>query len=126
MRLEFMFLSMIIPGPNSPGWNIDIWLHLLIDELKQLCSSGALRYDILRKQNIQIKASLMWIINDFPMYGMVYGWSMYRKLACPYCMKTNNAFMLTNGGKMFFFIITGGSCQFITGTKRIKKSSLLA
>jgi hypothetical protein len=24
MRPEFMFLSMVIPGPNSPGQNIDV------------------------------------------------------------------------------------------------------
>jgi hypothetical protein len=26
MRLEFMFLSTVILGPNSPGWNIDVYL----------------------------------------------------------------------------------------------------
>jgi hypothetical protein len=36
MRLEFMFLSMVIPGPNSSGQNIDVCLRPLIDELKQL------------------------------------------------------------------------------------------
>ena len=33
MRLKFMFLSTIIPNPNSPGQNIDVCLRLLIDEL---------------------------------------------------------------------------------------------
>jgi len=32
-RPEFMFLSMVIPGPSSPGRNIDIFLRPLIDEL---------------------------------------------------------------------------------------------
>jgi hypothetical protein len=41
MRLEFMFLSMVIPGPSSPGRNIDVCLRPLIDELAQLWSSGA-------------------------------------------------------------------------------------
>ena len=27
MRPEFMFLSMVIPGPYSPSWNIDIYLR---------------------------------------------------------------------------------------------------
>jgi hypothetical protein len=49
MRLEFMFLSMVIPGPSSPGRNIDVCLRPLIDELAQLWSSGALTYDISRK-----------------------------------------------------------------------------
>jgi hypothetical protein len=44
-----MFLSTIIPGPRSPGWNIDVCLLPLINELAQLWSSGALTYDILRK-----------------------------------------------------------------------------
>jgi len=68
MRPEFMFLSMVIPGPNSPGWNIDICLRLLIDELTQLWSSRALTYDISRKQNFVMRAALMWTINDFPAY----------------------------------------------------------
>jgi len=36
VRPEFMFLSTVIPGPSSPGWNIDVCLRPLIDELTQL------------------------------------------------------------------------------------------
>ena len=104
MRLNFMFLSMVIPGPSSAGRNRDIFLHLLIDELTQLWSSGSLTYDISRKQNFVMRAALMWTINDFPTYGMVYGWSTHGKLACPYCMGNNKAFTLTNRGKAFFFL----------------------
>ncbi|KAL9362616.1 hypothetical protein Peur_045401 [Populus x canadensis] len=103
MRPEFMFLSMVIPGPSSPGRNIDVCLRPLIDELTQLWSSGALTYDISRKQNFVMRAALMWTINDFPAYGMVSGWSTHGKLACPYCMENNKAFTLTNGGKASFF-----------------------
>jgi len=52
MRPEFMFLSTVIPGPSSPGRNIDVCLRPLIDELAQLWSSGALTYDISRKHKI--------------------------------------------------------------------------
>ncbi|KAL9379139.1 hypothetical protein Peur_027621 [Populus x canadensis] len=103
MRPEFMFLSMVIPGPSSPGRNIDVCLRPLIDELTQLWSPGALTYDISRKQNFVMRAALMWTINDFPAYGMVSGWSTHGKLACPYCMENNKAFTLTNGGKASFF-----------------------
>jgi len=47
MRLEFMFLSLVIPDPNSLGRNIDVFLRSLIDE-----------------------SALMWTINDFPAYKM--------------------------------------------------------
>jgi hypothetical protein len=103
MKPEFMFLSMVIPGPSSPGQNIDVSLRPLIDELTQWWSSGALTYDISRKQNFVMRAALMWTINDFPAYGMVSGWSTHGKLACPYCMENNKAFMLTNGVKDSFF-----------------------
>jgi len=98
-----MFLSMVIPGSSIPGQNIDVFLRSLIDELTQLWSSGALTYDISRKQNFVMRAALMWTINNFPAYGMVFGWSTHGKLACPYCIKNNKAFTLTNGGKASFF-----------------------
>jgi hypothetical protein len=102
MRPEFMFLSMVIPGPSSLVRNIDVCLRPLIDELAQLWSSGALTYDISRKQNFLMRAALMWTINDFPAYGMLSGWSTHGKLACPYCMENNKAFKLTNEGKASF------------------------
>jgi hypothetical protein len=59
MRPKFMFLSMVIPCPSSPGRNIDVCLRQLINELTQLWSSRALTYDISRKQNFLIRAALM-------------------------------------------------------------------
>jgi hypothetical protein len=98
-----MFLFMVILSPNSLGRNMDVCLQLLIDELTQLWSSRALTYDVLTKQNFLIKTTLMWTVNDFPTYEMVSGWSTHGKLACPYCMKNNKLFTLTNSGKMPFF-----------------------
>jgi hypothetical protein len=71
IRTEFMFLSIVIPGPSNTGWNIDVCLRSLIDELTQLWSFEALTYDISRKYNFIMRAALMWTINDFPAYGMV-------------------------------------------------------
>jgi hypothetical protein len=106
MRPEFMFLSTVIPGPSSSGRNIDVCLRLLVDKLAQLWSSGALTYDISRKQDFLMKVALMWTINDFPAYEMLSGWSMHKKLACPCCMENNKAFTLANGGKAFFFLLS--------------------
>ena len=89
-------------------------------------SSKALTYDLSRKQNFVIRATLMWTINDFPAYGMLSSWSMHGKLACPYCMENNKAFTLTNRGKAFFFTVIVVSCHRIIGTERAKKISLLA
>ena len=113
-----MFLSMVIPGPSSPGRNIDVCLCPLIDELTQLWSSGALTYDISRKQNFVMRAALMWTINDFPAYVMVSSWSTHGKLACPYYMENNKAFTLTNGGEASFFYC---HCRFFTIESQVQK-----
>ena len=36
MKYEFMFLCLIIPGPDHPGPLLNVMLQPLVDELKQL------------------------------------------------------------------------------------------
>ncbi|XP_050207371.2 uncharacterized protein LOC126656796 [Mercurialis annua] len=103
MKDEYMFLSVIIPGPNNPKENLDVFLQPLIAELKQLWVVGVNTYDISTKQNFQMRAGLMWTISDFPAYSMLSGWSTAGKLACPHCMSDSDAFQLTNGGKTSWF-----------------------
>jgi hypothetical protein len=59
IKLEFMLLSMVILDPNSLSQNIDVCFQLLIDELKQLWSFRALTYEVLRKQNFLMEATLI-------------------------------------------------------------------
>ncbi|XP_057418581.1 uncharacterized protein LOC130712785 [Lotus japonicus] len=103
MTTPYMFLTLIIPGPNNPKEKIDVYLQPLIDELKLLWNEGVLTYDISKKQNFMMKAALLWTINDFPAYGMLSGWSTAGKLACPYCMNQSKAFWLKHGVKCSWF-----------------------
>ncbi|XP_049394089.1 uncharacterized protein LOC125858374 [Solanum stenotomum] len=103
MTSPYMFLSLLIPGPKSPGKNIDIYLEPFIDELKQLWVDGVETYDSHKKQNFQMRAALMWTTNDFPAYGMLSGWSTHGLLACPCCMGKSKAFYLKHGRKGSFF-----------------------
>jgi len=103
MRQEYMFLTIIIPGPHNPKSKIDVFLQPLIDELKMLWDIGVPTYDISLKQNFQMRVALMWTINDFPAYGMLSGWMTAGKLACPYCMENSKAFTLKHGQKTSFF-----------------------
>ena len=56
-------------------------------------------YDISTGQTFQMKAALMWTINDFPAYRMLSGWTTDERLACPVCMKQQKTLRLRNGGK---------------------------
>jgi hypothetical protein len=73
MRLNFIFLSTVIPDPNSSDQNIDICFRSLIDELMQLWTLGDLNYDVSTKQNFLLRAYLMWTMNNISAYGMVSG-----------------------------------------------------
>ena len=54
MKSEYSILSLLIPGPRSPGNDIDVYLQPLIDELKLLWSSGDETYDASRNQTFQM------------------------------------------------------------------------
>ena len=103
MRREYIFLSLVIPGPKSPGKCIDVYLKPLIDELKILWDNGINTFDAWKKQNFMMKAALLWTISDFPAYGMLSGWSTHGKLACPHCMGHTKAFRLDHGKKPCWF-----------------------
>ncbi|GLT28322.1 hypothetical protein SLA2020_032640 [Shorea laevis] len=107
MRPEFTFLTLVIVGPKSLIKNIDVFLHPLIDDLKQLCLSRVETYDNFRKENFIMRAMLMWTITDFPGYGMVFGWSTHGRLACSYCMEMTHAFYLNMVAKYPSLIVIG-------------------
>ncbi|KAL6502550.1 hypothetical protein OROHE_024555 [Orobanche hederae] len=75
MKDPFLFMTLLIPGPKSPGKNIDVYLQPLIDELNELWV-GIDAYDISRRENFLLRAALLWTITDFPAYGMLSGWSV--------------------------------------------------
>ncbi|XP_021737236.1 uncharacterized protein LOC110703758 [Chenopodium quinoa] len=71
MKPEYFMLSLLIPGPKSPGNDIDVFLQPLIDELKELWEFGVETYDASKKQSFKLHAALMGTINDFPAYSML-------------------------------------------------------
>ncbi|CAL5186382.1 unnamed protein product [Lathyrus oleraceus] len=59
MKAEYSMLSLLIPGPCSPGNNIDVYLQPLIEELKVLWDLGVETYDASLNQTFQMRASLL-------------------------------------------------------------------
>ncbi|XP_074355922.1 uncharacterized protein LOC141695584 [Apium graveolens] len=94
MKPENLILSTIIPGPNDPGNNIDVYMQPLIAELKELWNVGVEIYDSLTDQNLMLHASILWTISDFLGYAMLSGWSTKGKLACPiYNYETSSKYL---------------------------------
>ncbi|XP_060186702.1 uncharacterized protein LOC132616120 [Lycium barbarum] len=101
MTSPYLFLTCIVPGPRNPKSLIDVYLQPLIHELQALWHEGVLTYDISTKQNFNMRAALMWTINDA--YGMLSGWMTAGKLACPCCMEKTKSCTLKHMGKNSWF-----------------------
>lgn len=89
-------LTLLIPGPKQPGNDIDIYLAPLIDDLKDIWNNRVKVYDAFSKETFNLKAVLMWTVNDFPAYGNLSGWSTKGRFACPICRKDTCADLLTH------------------------------
>ncbi|XP_039117900.1 uncharacterized protein LOC120253690 [Dioscorea cayenensis subsp. rotundata] len=101
MKQPSFILSMIIPGDKGPGNDIDIYLQPLIKELKQLWV-GVQTFDASMKRNFQLRAALLWTINNFPAYANLSGWSTKGKYACPCCAAQTSSRWLSNGRNFCF------------------------
>ncbi|XP_066381574.1 uncharacterized protein [Miscanthus floridulus] len=101
MKQTSLLLSMIIPGPDSPGNDVDIYLQPLIDELLELWK-GVQTCDASSRKKFPLRAALLWTINDFSALAYLYGWTTSGTYACPSCGPATKSFHLKNGKKMCY------------------------
>ena len=102
MKQQFFMLSLLIPSPNAPGNDIDVYLQPLVDELQELWEHGVTTYDVASKQNFSMHATLLWTISDFPAYANLSGWSTKGRFACPCCNKETCSYRLQHGKKFSY------------------------
>ncbi|CAH9095227.1 unnamed protein product [Cuscuta epithymum] len=103
MKQQFLFLSILVPGPRNPTKRIDVYFQPLIEELKQLWEVGVVTYDAFSRENFNMRAMLLWTISYFPAYAMLSGWSTKGKFACPCCTEFTEAFWLYHSKKHSWF-----------------------
>ncbi|XP_074288515.1 uncharacterized protein LOC141613670 [Silene latifolia] len=102
MKPENFMLSLLIPGPEGPGNNIDVYLQPLIEELKDLWNVGLETYDKFRNETFKLHAALTWTISDFPGNSMLSGWKTKGKFACPSCNHETESLYLKHSKKMCY------------------------
>nr|GFA56736.1 hypothetical protein [Tanacetum cinerariifolium] len=67
MKESYSMLTLLIPGPQSLGKDIDVYLRPLIDDLKVLWAKpGVETIDVAIGLKFNMRAMVLWIINDFP------------------------------------------------------------
>jgi hypothetical protein len=102
MKYEFIFLCLIIPGPDHPGKKLNVMLKHLIEELKELWK-GVEAYDVLKKQIFKLRVAYLWSVHDSMAYAIFASWSTHVRLTCPYCSPDTDCFRLAHGGKITYF-----------------------
>ncbi|XP_023760659.2 uncharacterized protein LOC111909103 [Lactuca sativa] len=75
MKESSFMLTLLIPGPRSPAKDIDVYLRPLVDELKMLWVEGVQMRDAYTNTVFNMRAMLLWTINDFPARSSLSGWS---------------------------------------------------
>ncbi|GJR35814.1 RNA-directed DNA polymerase, eukaryota [Tanacetum coccineum] len=71
MKRKFINLSVLISG--YPGNDIDVFLEPLVDDLHTLFETGVDTYDASIKDNFNLRAVVLWTINDYPALGTLCG-----------------------------------------------------
>ncbi|GKE68821.1 hypothetical protein Tco_1526893 [Tanacetum coccineum] len=76
MKESSFMLTLLIPGHKSPGKDIDVNMRPLIEDLKVLWDrKGVETIDVASGQKFNMKAMVLWIINNFPARSSLSGWS---------------------------------------------------
>ncbi|GJU32759.1 CACTA transposable element [Tanacetum coccineum] len=95
MKETSLMLTMLIPGPKSPAKDIDVYLQPLIKELQELWK-GVWTKDAATGTYFEMKAALLWTINDFPARSSLSGWSGQGYYACPTCNEDTPSMAVKN------------------------------
>ncbi|WVZ50154.1 hypothetical protein U9M48_001437 [Paspalum notatum var. saurae] len=65
---EYMFLALVIPGPEHPGPKLNMFMRPLFKDLKRLWR-GVKAYDSYAKEEFTLCAAYLWSVHDFMAYG---------------------------------------------------------
>lgn len=84
----FLKLVMLIPGPQAPTSEvIDIYLEPLLEDLLKLWE-GVSAIDMSKPighRRFTLRAILLWLVHDFPAYGLLSGQQTKGYKGCPLC-----------------------------------------
>jgi hypothetical protein len=80
-------------GPKELKKQMNIFLHLLMEELKELWQ-GVDAYDSYLKYQFNLRAAYLWSIHDYLAYGKFTGWCVHGRLNCLVRMDESDAFRL--------------------------------
>ena len=103
LKEAFMFLTVLVTGPDNPGQKLDVFLQPLMHELIELWDKGTQAYDVSTKTNFTLRAAVLWTVSDFPAYSMLSGRKTSGFKACPHCLDDVDSIRLPKSAKESWF-----------------------
>ena len=88
MQRKSIFLTLIIPGPNYPGKNMNVYLQPLKDELEEAWENVVKTYDAARKENFKMHVWYMYSMHYLRAYALFSRWFVHGRFPCPLCKAT--------------------------------------
>jgi hypothetical protein len=102
LKQGFIFLVLVILGRKLLKKQMNIFLYLLMEELKELWQ-GVDPYDCHIKCRLNLRSAYLWSIRDYLAYGKFSSWCVHGRLNFPISMDDSNAFRLQHDKKVSFF-----------------------
>lgn len=62
---------LLILGPKQPDSKINVYLELLIDELKKFWVKSIIAFNTYHQKEFNLRKVQLWAINDFSIYGIL-------------------------------------------------------
>jgi hypothetical protein len=97
LRSTYIFLALVVPGPEHLGRKLNVLMQPLVDEFQELWK-GVTTWDVSLKEEFTMRGIYLWSVHDFMAYGDFFGWSTNGRLSCPYGCGCRG-FLLPNGRK---------------------------
>ena len=104
MKQSNFILSLLIPGRNSPGSDIDVYLEPLVDDMVDMFLDGVRTYDASTGEDFQLHAAIICTITDKPGLGSLVACASSREGACPECHSQLCSLRLKNGSKTCYMV----------------------
>ncbi|GJT05537.1 putative transposon, En/Spm-like protein [Tanacetum coccineum] len=100
MKRKFIMLSVLIS--RYPGNDIDVFLEPLVNDLQTLFEKGVETYDAFKKENFNMRAVVLWTINDYPSLGTLCGCPYSGFKGCVVCGKETHCVRLSASSKQSY------------------------
>ncbi|XP_021301271.1 uncharacterized protein LOC110429536 [Sorghum bicolor] len=116
MQKSNFMMSLLIPGPHSPGKTFDIFLQPLVEDLLQLWS-GVDTFDALTGKDFNLRVVVLWCIHDYPALSTLSGRTTSGYFACLHCDKNPMSYAIRS--KLCYI----GHSRFLPRGHRLRKAS---